>query len=269
MFRSLLYLLITASVVSCIQKETGEKTEKLPTAEQYEPKEPKVLNFNDLTWDSLKLDTIDKFVIKTLIQDSAVYTQDEIIPFVKDSSLMFKDSFNEYVLVEIYYDWYKNPSNPYFSNFLSDLWLFDPKTSERIATYRLNGTRYEPWQINIKDLNKDGEQDIVASIFWGVSSVAVDYIELELIQFDQKDRKLKSTFFIQEDSRDCGLGVEVGTQIVKTFHFENKNKIAIKEEHYSFDCENYKDGGEEIKGKKKTKTLYRTLRWNEKEFLYK
>ena len=48
MFRSLLYLLITASVVSCIQKEMGEKTEKLPTAEQYEPKEPKVLNFNDL-----------------------------------------------------------------------------------------------------------------------------------------------------------------------------------------------------------------------------
>lgn len=268
MYRSLLYLLIMAIVIACTQKETGEKTERLPAAEEQEPIELKALNFNDLTWDSLKLDTIDKFVIKTLIQDSAVYTQDEIISLVKDSSLLFRYSFNGHVLVEIYYDWY-NPVNHHFSSFVSDLWLFDPKTSERIATYRLYATRYESWQINIKDLNKDGEQDIVASIFWGVSSVAVDYINLKLIQFDQKDRKLKPTFFIREDSRDCGLGVEVGTEIVSTFHFENKNKIAIKEEYYSFDCENYTDGGEEIKGKKKTKTLYRTLRWNEKEFHYK
>lgn len=172
-------------------------------------------------------------------------------------------------MVEIYYDWYNTINHHHFSSFVTDLWLFDPKTSERISTYRLNATRYQPWQINIKDLNKDGEQDIVASIFWGVSSVPVDYIYLELIQLDKKDRKLKSTFFIEEDSRDCGLAVEVGTQIVRTFHFENKNKIAIKEEYYSFDCENYTDDGEEIKGKKKTKTLYQTLHWNEKEFQYK
>lgn len=268
MYRCLLYLLIMVSAVACTQQKTSEKTKKPPTLEEQEP-QPKVLNFNDPIWDSLKLDTIDKFVAKTLIQDSAVYTQEQIISLVKDSSLFFRYSFNGYVMVEIYYDWYNIINHHHFSSFVSDLWLFDPKTSERISTYRLNATRYQPWQINIKDLNKDGEQDIVASIFWGVSSVPVDYIYLELIQLDKKDRKLKSTFFIEEDSRDCGLAVEVGTQIVRTFHFENKNKIAIKEEYYSFDCENYTDGGEEIKGKKKTKTLYQTLHWNEKEFRYK
>ncbi|WP_373550655.1 hypothetical protein [Haliscomenobacter sp.] len=267
MYRSLLYLLIMASVVACTQKETGEKTEKLTAAKQQEPIEPKALNFNDLTWDSLNLDTIDKFVAKTLIQDSAVYTQEEIISFVKDSSLLFRHSFNGYILAIIPYN--HNKQDKYTHYFIDDLWLFDPKTNEHIATYRLEGNHYEPWGIDIKDLNKDGEQDIVASIFWGVTSVAVDFINLELIQLDKKDRKLKSTFFIKEDSRDCGPGTEVGTEIVSTFHFENKNKIAIKEEYYSFDCENYTDGGEEIKGKKKTKTLYQTLRWNEKEFHYK
>lgn len=222
---------------------------------------------NDNDGSSLKLDSIDKFVIKTLVQDSAVYTQEQVNSFLKDSSLMFRSKFNKYILIKIPY--HPEKQKKYNYSFVTDLWLFDPKTNERIATYRLEGTHYQPWGIEVKDLNKDGEQDIVASIFWGVSSVPVDYIYLELIQLDKKDRKLKSTFFIREDERDCGLGVVIGTQIVRTFHFENKNKIAIKEEYYSFDCENYTDDGEEIKGKKKTKTLYQTLHWNEKEFQYK
>ncbi len=211
---------------------------------------------------------VEETVIRSLIIDSSFYTLKDIKILISDTSILNEYNLNDQTLVEIVHrNNLGSTVQKRVERSFSDIYLFDSCSKIILTSLRLTGSRYHNYELSINDWNKDGSDEIIVTLISPTSSVPVIDNFLQVIALDPTDQKLKNIFQLNVDSRDCGLGVESGLQVIANFNFIDTNILRVTRSYYSFNCDHF-NFKFPIVGSKLDSTKSILMTWNKEKFTF-
>jgi hypothetical protein len=168
------------------------------------------------------------------------------------------DKFNDFVLVQL-----KHPHGSKMENDIEVIVL--SKQRKVLSRDTLMGNRYWIGTTKITDWNNDGINELVYKYDAPVSSVPIMSKYEEVYGILKGKPKLKKIFELETEAFNCGPGDS--SLITRTYSFEGKYKIKIKQVDFIVNCNS---GKEENKKQEKRKIAESIsyLKWNDSNNKY-